>query len=77
MADQIAVYQSDHDLLVRLDEKYGAIANDLRELKDTNKIKADDHETRIRSLERQRWIMIGGATAISIVASYLIQFFSH
>lgn len=38
---------------------------------------ADDHETRIRSLEQWQWKAIGIATAVSFIASLAVAFFAR
>lgn len=53
---------TDHDLLIRLDEKVDALHKKVDTL-------TNDHEKRIRSLEKQRWMIIGGATAVSTLAN--------
>lgn len=62
----VAEYQSDHDLLIRLDEKMNGLLEKITPL-------AADHETRLRALERWRWIIVGIAVAASTLLSYLLQ----
>ena len=65
-------YQNDHDLLIRVDEKLTGLHTKFDRL-------TDDHEERIRMLEREanRWIgrqsIIGGAigATVSIVGSFI------
>ena len=60
---------SDHDLLVRIDEKVDHIISRL-----------DDHEARLRPLEAQqhRWLGRDGAivTAISVAVSFAVALIS-
>lgn len=46
-------------------------------LADTIRATADDHETRIRALERARWVQLGGAsvaaTVFSVLANILLR----
>lgn len=60
---------SDHDLLVRIDEKVDHIIERL-----------DDHESRLRPLERQqnRWLGRDGVivTAISVAVSFAVALIS-
>jgi hypothetical protein len=91
---------TDHDLLIRLDQKVDILAIEIKELKDgladrillVEKEKLDtkdsypilykgpveatlnDHETRIRFLEKIEWRIIGGAAAISAVVGFLMPF---
>jgi len=55
--------QSDHDLLIRIDEKLSLL------ILDTN-----DHEKRIRAIETTRWMIMGGASVLSVLANYVINF---
>lgn len=61
---------NDHDLLIRLDEKVETLIRKVDAL-------TDDHEDRIRSLERQRWLFAGGASVIGTMGGWLIQFLVH
>jgi hypothetical protein len=65
---ELVQYHSDHDLLIRLDQKVDGMVEKIDTL-------TDDHETRIRALERQRWIIVGGATVLSTLVGYAAQFF--
>lgn len=64
--------QSDHDILIRLDENVRVLHEKVGKL-------TDDHEDRIRALEREanRWIgrqsVIGGAigAAVSVIGSFV------
>jgi len=59
--------QTDHDLLVRIDEK-------LKILIETQERNHGDHEARIRTLETQRWMVAGATAAIAVFINYLIRF---
>ena len=65
--------QSDHDIIIRIDERVNALHMKVDKL-------TDDHEDRIRSLEKEanRWLgrqsMIGGI--IGIGASFLAALFN-
>lgn len=54
--------QEDHDLLVKIDTKLDVAIN-----------RVDDHEIRIRSLERHRWLWIGAATAAGMLADPILR----
>lgn len=58
--------QTDHDLLIRMDEKLELIIKD-------NK----DHESRIRSLEQFRWQLVGGILVLNGVADYILYLALH
>lgn len=51
--DPIAQYQSDHDLLVTLNERMANLIGHVESMVASNKTLADDHETRIRELEQK------------------------
>lgn len=51
--------QNDHDLLIRLEGKVDALTDKVAELTDTTKDTIQDHESRLRFLERYAWIAIG------------------
>ena len=42
---------TDHDLLVRLDEKMNATRNEIKEVRDGMNTKVNDHEGRIKAIE--------------------------
>lgn len=62
----IAQYQSDHDLLILLNER-------VRALTDAVTSKSTDFEARIRILEQQRWIFAGGAIVVATILPYIIN----
>lgn len=45
--------QNDHDLLITLNSKVGDLINAFEELKEGNNKRVDDHEARIRVLEKE------------------------
>ena len=53
---------SDHDLLIRIDEKLNLLIMD-----------SSDHEKRIRAIETTRWMLMGGASVIAVVVNYLVR----
>lgn len=61
---------NDHDLLIRLDERTRSMDGKLDKL-------TDDHEKRLRSLERWRWISTGMGTAGGTLISQLIDAFKN
>ncbi len=74
---EVAMRQSDHDLLVTLHEKVIGIKEDIKEVKDGLNATVADHEVRIRAMEKKQWINTGIAGAVgaglSLVAQYFIQ----
>jgi hypothetical protein len=66
---EIVHYQSDHDILIRLDERTRNMDKKVDQL-------TNDHESRLRSLERARWIVGGAASVVGIIGGYVIQFFT-
>lgn len=74
---------SDHDLLIELKTQMVAVREDIQKLSDTtftrltnleqnsvSKFQFDDHETRMRSLERQRWMIVGGSAVVAAIIGY-------
>lgn len=58
-------HPADHDLLIRLDEKVETLIKSVE-------ILTDDHETRIRSLEKYVWKAIGALAVIDmVITAYL------
>lgn len=64
---------TEKELLIRLDGKLTAGLNLLFSGQSGHDQKLVDHEARIRALERARWVLVGIASVISIVASSIIQ----
>jgi len=58
--------RDDRDLLIRLDEKMNGLLEKITPL-------AADHESRLRTLERWRWIVIGVASGLSAILNYAVQ----
>lgn len=76
MADGgVQQFQTDHDLLVRLDERTSGILKSVEELKKEATLDKDDHEQRIRALEIKIWAISGGFSAASILAGYTLSVF--
>jgi len=72
MAEQ---QMNDHDLLIVLHEQVKGLRTDIQNLTDTTKSQVNDHEGRIRSLERRAWIMVGGLTILSFMTPYFWSLF--
>lgn len=60
-------HQSDHDLLIRVDENVKNLITEIKDMKDGTSAQLLDHETRIRRLE------LWGAIALGL--SYALQFY--
>jgi hypothetical protein len=79
MADttpELAQYQTDHDLLIELRTEFRAMRDDIKGLKRSNETISDDHEQRIRGLERKQYAIGGAASAVGIIAGYLWSLFT-
>lgn len=61
--------KSDHDLLIRLDEKMDMIIDKLKKCEDNDK----DHAKRLNKLEGFRGQIIGFAAAMSFGISFLVS----
>jgi hypothetical protein len=64
--NDLAQYQTDHDLLILLNERVRALTEAV-----TNK--NADFEARIRILEQHRWLFAGGAIVIATLLPYIIR----
>jgi hypothetical protein len=69
---ELARRQSDHDLLVRVDERLSILISEFKEMKDDTKDTIKDHDSRIDSLEKWRWYLVGLATAAGAVAGVVV-----
>lgn len=62
--------QNDHDLLITLHEKVTNLIEKVSTL-------TDDHEQRIRVLERFRWVIIGAVVVIQFAGDLIIYYLTH
>jgi hypothetical protein len=79
----LAEYQSDHDVLVRLDTKMDIMSTSMDRLTDATTRKTDDHERRIRANETditeikassRAWrYILSFAIAVATIASTIIS----
>jgi hypothetical protein len=67
----LAVVQNDHDLLVELKTEMRLLREDIREMKDGNTVTLEDHESRIRFLERWVWLAVGALGIIEVAFTAL------
>lgn len=63
--------QSDHDLLIRVDENLRNMRIHIETLTGDTTKKLDDHENRIRRLEKYTWLAIGALTVVQILVAVL------
>lgn len=49
---ELTEFQTDHDLLVTLNERMSNVSKDIGKLTEAAQVKNEDHEKRIRELER-------------------------
>lgn len=67
------ILSEDHNLLIKLDTKVDALKEDIKMLNDGTNSKIEDHETRIRSNEKNiTKILTWGTAAISVLG--IIEF---
>lgn len=74
MADNpmdLAAYQNDHDLLVSLSTEMRLLREDIKEMKSGNSLTLQDHENRLRFIERYMWMALG----ILAVGEVAIKFY--
>ena len=67
------VNTSDHDLLTRLDEKVDSIILQIKDINDGIGVKLNDHENRLRNLERYVWLAIGALAVLEIVMKFYLK----
>ena len=65
-----ATKMNDHDLLVTMHEQMKNVRADIKEIKDGTSIKLEDHETRLRSLEK----IVENWTGRNVVFGIIIMF---
>jgi hypothetical protein len=58
---------NDHDLLITLHEKVSNLISQVSRL-------TDDHESRIRALEKFRWIIVGALIAVQAISDVIIYY---
>lgn len=73
--------QNDHDLLIVLCTKMESIEKSLSDIKDGTVKTQDDHEKRVRELEKSQDILagkiLGGSAVVSLVMVLLGYFIQH
>jgi hypothetical protein len=68
----LADYQSDHDIIVRLDTKMDIMTATVEKLTNAMTSKADDHETRLRRIEGDVAAMSASSTTWRYILSFAI-----
>lgn len=63
--------QSDHDLLIRMDENLRNLRADMASLTGDTTKKLDDHEARLRRMEKYVWLAIGALTLLQFAIPLL------
>lgn len=63
----------DHDLLIRIDERTEQMMKDIQSMKVSFGESFDDHEARLRVLERSKWAWGGAISIVAVFASYLLN----
>lgn len=61
--------QNDHDLLIRMDENVRNLRTDFTLLNGDITKRLDDHEARIRRMEKYVWLAIGALTIVQILVA--------
>jgi hypothetical protein len=69
---------NDHDLLIRLDEKVDGLSKKLDDHFDNTEAQVQDHEKRLRFIERYVWGAVGIIGLVNLIGfAYLIQQLKH
>ena len=63
--------QNDHDLLITLHVEVKGIRDDIKDLKDDTKGKVEDHERRLRKLEKLGALLAGGLILLQFLTPYI------
>jgi len=67
MPERRSQNSQDHDLLVALHEQVKQVRIDIKEIKDGTAVRIEDHETRIRFIEKYVW----GAVAVIGILNFI------
>lgn len=60
-------YQTDHDLLVRLDERYGAMHQDIKDMKTGTTTRLEVLEKEVESLKLWRAYTLGAFAVVNLI----------
>ena len=69
--DAPTLSQTDHDLLIRMDENLRNLRADLSTHTGTTTKTLDDHEIRIRRMEKYVWLAIGALTLLQFAMPFI------
>lgn len=64
---------NDHDAVIEIRAMMRALYNDFQEFKKELRVQREDHEERIRALERWRWITLGGSGLVALVIGWAVN----
>jgi len=68
---ELAQYQSDHDILIELRTEMRLLRDTIKETFAGNASKLEDHEIRLRFIERWMWLAIGALAFLEFVLTLL------
>jgi hypothetical protein len=66
-SDPVSEYQTDHDLLVRLDERYASMHGDIRDLKNGTNKRLDNLEKDVKNLQLWRSALVGAFAVFDLI----------
>lgn len=69
--DAPTLSQTDHDLLIRMDENLRNLRSDMSTLTGDTTKTLDDHETRLRRMEKYVWLAIGALTFLQFAVPFI------
>lgn len=64
---------TDRELLIRMDGKLSTGFTSLFQANGSLVAQGQDHETRIRALEKARWVLVGVASVVGILGSRIAE----
>jgi hypothetical protein len=64
------------ELTQKIDESHRDIMREIKELRKEQNDHAKEMSKRVGALERWRWVIVGGATAVGFIFAVVTQFFS-
>lgn len=64
----------DHDLLIQIDTKLTSLTDTVRDIVKNTNIRLDKHDNEIDSLQKFRWLLIGGLAVAEFVIHALLRF---
>lgn len=62
---------ADHDLLIEVNTTLKYVREEIGQLTQSISDNGLDHETRIRSLERQRWMIVGASSIVAALIGWI------